>query len=116
MGFRLIGGAMALMGLTACGGARSDYPALMPTDQILAEPAMPAHAGDAARDDSLGAGLDARGRALAGRGQTGPVIKDHDLQSRADALRDRAKALSQQSLDTQQCPGNAPDCAPSDPE
>ena len=48
MGFRLIGGAMALMGLTACGGARSDYPALMPTDQILAEPAMPAHAGDAA--------------------------------------------------------------------
>ena len=37
MGFRLIGGAMALMGLTACGGARSDYPALMPTDQILSD-------------------------------------------------------------------------------
>ena len=112
MGFRLIVGAMALMGLAACGGARDDYPALMPTDQILAEPAMPAHAGDAARDDSLGAALDARGRALAGGGRIGSVGSDADLTRRADALRERAKTLSEQSIDQQPCAADAADCAP----
>ncbi|WP_415639305.1 hypothetical protein [Paracoccus nototheniae] len=60
--------------LAACSeGADSDYPALMPTDQILAEPALPAHVG-AVRTDA------------------GPV--EAATLSRAEALRARARALS----------------------
>lgn len=110
MGFRLIVGAVALMGLAACGGDARDYPALLPTDQVLADPAIPVHAADAARDDSLGPVLDARGRALAQRGSPAPAASDAGLQRRADALRARAKALSQQSPDPRPCAEDQPDC------
>lgn len=109
MGFRLIGGAIALMGLAACGDDTRDYPALLPTEQVLAEPAIPAHAAGAARDDSLGAALDARGQALARHAGPAPG-RDSDLQRRADALRARAAALSQRAPDAQQCPETQPDC------
>ncbi|RCW83440.1 hypothetical protein [Paracoccus lutimaris] len=111
MSLRLIGGALTLIALTACGDRTHDYPALLPTAQILADPAIPAHAGDAARDDSLGASLDARGKALAGRAGGPPMASNADLQSRADALRARAAILSQQSLDDPDCPADQPDCA-----
>jgi hypothetical protein len=115
MGLRLIWGALALAGLTACGDRTHDYPALMPTAEMLAEPAIPAHVGNAARDDSLGPALEARGKALAGQAGGPPMAGTADLQARADTLRARAKTLSQQSLDAEPdaetCPADQPDCA-----
>ena len=87
MGLRLILGAVALTGLAACGDDTRDYPALLPTADVLAEPAIPGHAADAAADDSLGAALDARGKALAGRAGGPPMTDSADLQARADALK-----------------------------
>ena len=37
-----------LLMLAGCGDPSADYPALMPTDRLLAEPAIPGHAGIAA--------------------------------------------------------------------
>ena len=122
MGLRLILGAMALMGLAACGDDTRDYPSLRPTAEMLAEPAIPGHAADAATDDSLGATLDARGKALEGRAGAeragGPAITGggKELQTRADALRARARVLSQQSLDEPECPADQPDCADQSPQ
>lgn len=115
MGFRLIAGVLVLLALIACGDNRRDYPALLPTDQVLADPAIPNHAMDATRDDALGASLDARGRALAQRGSPTPAANDAELQRRAAALRARAQVLSQQSLDPQQCSEEQPDCASQPP-
>ncbi len=43
--------ALMLLGtLTACGGPRDDYPGLVPMEQLVAEPAIPAHAGAAVAD------------------------------------------------------------------
>ena len=116
MGLRLILGAVALAGLAACGDDTRDYPALLPTADVLAEPAIPSHAADAAADDSLGAALDARGKALAGRAGGPPMTDSADLQARADALRSRARDLSQQSLDAPDCPTDQPDCAGQTPQ
>lgn len=68
MKHRLILTLGALAALSACGGAQGDYPALLPTAEALAEPAIPAHAG--------------------GASPTG-----EDITARADALRARADAL-----------------------
>lgn len=114
MGLRLILGAVALTGLAACGDDTRDYPALLPTAEMLAEPAIPRHAADAATDDSLGPSLEARGKALAGRAGGAPVAGSADLNARAEALRARARALSQQSLDSAGpagCPAGQADCA-----
>lgn len=59
----------ALAALAACSDGQ-DYPRLLPTSQVLAAPALPAHAGDAA--------------------QSPP---DRAITARADALRARAEAL-----------------------
>lgn len=108
-------GIAALAALAACGDGR-DYPALMPTEQVLAPPALPGHAADAAGDPgAAGDALAARGAVLAGRGGGGKVADAAALAARADALRARAKALSQRSLDA--CPEDQPDCAaPAAPE
>ena len=98
--------ALALASLAACGDTAGDYPALMPTDRLLAEPALPGHAADAARDPAA-----VGGRSLAGRSGTGPAAHDAELQRRADALRARARALSQQSL-AEDCPEGSTDCPP----
>ncbi|MTH77499.1 hypothetical protein [Paracoccus aestuariivivens] len=103
---RQIGWVLALLALTGCDDRIGDYPALLPTNQILAEPALPAHAADAAKDPT--ATTDAlRGRAagLTARA-AGPVAHDPDLADRADALRARANELSNASLDA--CPKGAP--------
>ena len=113
MGLRLILGAVALTGLAACGDDTRDYPALLPTAEVLADPSIPSHA---AADDSLGAALDARGKALAGRAGGPPMTDSADLQARADALRSRARDLSQQSLDAPDCPTDQPDCAGQTPQ
>ena len=108
MGLRLILGAVALTGLAACGDDTRDYPALLPTAEVLADPSIPSHA---AADHSLGAALDARGKALAGRAGGPPMARNADLHARADALRARAAILSRQSLDAPDCPADQPDCA-----
>lgn len=104
-----IGCAIALTTLAGCTDRMTDYPQLLPTDQLLAEPALPAHAADAADDlDGAGAALSSRAAGLsarAGQGNGG----DADLAARAQALRQRAKVLRQTSLDD--CPPDAPDCA-----
>lgn len=96
---RLVG--VALLALAGCGDQTAEYPALMPTDQLLAPPTLPAHARDAASSaDTTAAGLGAQRDALHGRadraiaqgGQTG------DLAARAQALRERAKALAATSV------------------
>lgn len=107
-----IWGALALAMLAGCGDGGDDYPKLMPTDQVLAPPALPGHAADAARDPtSVSDALNARSQALAGRAGVTPVANDADLQRRADALRARARALSQQSLSAD-CPEGSPNCPP----
>ena len=114
MGLRLIWGALALAGLAACGDRTHDYPALLPTAEVLAEPRIPGHAADAARDDSVGPSLEARGKALAAQAGGPSHSSDSDLQARAKALQARAKALSQQPLDDSaagpDCPADQPDC------
>lgn len=62
----------ALLSVTACGGGDGAYPALLPTERILAEPVLPAHAADAAQ---------------------GPAQADTTAAARAEALRRRADAL-----------------------
>lgn len=108
-------GITALAALAGCDDGR-DYPALMPTEQVLAPPALPGHAEDVARDPAAATdALAARGAALSGRGSGGSVADAAALDRRAEALRARAKALSQRSLDDA-CPENKPNCAPAAPE
>lgn len=87
----------AALALAGCGDQAAEYPALMPTDQLLASPTLPAHALDAADSvDATAGGLTAQRDALHGRadraiaqgGRTG------DLAARADALRERARVLA----------------------
>ena len=102
-------GCAAVLALAACGDPMGDYPSLMPTDQLLADPALPAHARDAANDPAAtDAALQGRAAGLAG-GAAGTAAGAGDLARRADALRARADALSRQSLDA--CPADDPACA-----
>jgi len=112
-----IWGGLALAMLAGCGDAGGDYPALMPTDRLLAEPALPAHALDAAQSpETVGSMLDGRARSLAGRAGTAAGTGDATLQRRAEALRDRAGALSQQLPPAApadgDCPQGGADCSP----
>ncbi len=103
-----IGGALMLLALAAgCSDRMADYPTLLPTQQILAEPALPAHAAQAGGDP--GAALTDRAAGLTQR-RVGPVTDDA-LAARADALRQRAAALRRTAPD---CP-DGQDCAPADP-
>ncbi|WP_347268507.1 hypothetical protein [Paracoccus sp. (in: a-proteobacteria)] len=113
MNFGPIRAMLALAALAGCGDMTGDYPALMPTDRLLAAPELPAHAADAATDPGPAtAALDVRGRALAGQGGAAPA--GSDLQSRARALRERAQALAAEPLAPPDCPADDPGCA-SDP-
>lgn len=62
---------VCILMLSACGGM-SEYPRLLPTDRILAEPALPDHARQSAAD---------------------PAPAEAVARDRADALRARADAL-----------------------
>lgn len=64
----------AIAALSACERNGADYPQLLPTDQLLAEPALPAHATE------TGAQTEA-------------------LETRADALRRRADGLRRPVID-----------------
>ncbi|MFC3568896.1 hypothetical protein [Paracoccus simplex] len=111
MSLAKICGALALAALAACSDDTSDYPALMPTDRLLAPPSLPGHAADAANDpEAATAALDARAQGLAGRAGSGQVDNDAELRRRAEALRARARALSERPLDD--CTPDDADCAP----
>ena len=111
MAHRQICGALALLALAASGDPAGDYPALMPTDQLLAAPALPAHAAGAAEDPSpASAALDDRAGALAARAGAAQSGNDAALQRRAEALRRRAREISEQALDGS-CPAGQPSCA-----
>ena len=87
-----------LLMLAACGDSSGDYPALMPTDRLLAEPAIPGHAGIAATNpDQVVSDLQSSGAALAvsqAEVTAADVTDDADLTARAKALRERAAGLS----------------------
>ncbi|TKW66136.1 MAG: hypothetical protein DI616_11650 [Paracoccus denitrificans] len=89
--------ALALL-LAACADHGIDYPALMPTDQLLAEPAIPGHADIAATSpDQVASDLAAAGAALAvsqAEVTAAEVGNDAELAARAEALRRRAEAMS----------------------
>ncbi|MDB6178561.1 hypothetical protein PAF17_13750 [Paracoccus sp. Z330] len=70
--FRLFA-PFALLPLMACHSGGVDYPDLLPTQQILAEPTLPDHSGNAA---------------------TTPDQETADAMARADSLRRKAESLS----------------------
>lgn len=84
--------------LSACADRGIDYPALMPTDQLLAEPAIPGHADIAATSpDQVAADLAAAGAGLAvsqAEVTAADVGNDAALTARAEALRKRAAEMS----------------------
>lgn len=98
--------------VAACAASQDDaYPRLLPLDQLIAPPMLPAHAAEAAADPtSVAADLRARAATAEMRaaGTPTPVTDAAALQRRAADLRARAQAL--QATD----PGAStlPDCAP----
>lgn len=86
-----------VLALAGCGDQTAGYPALMPTDQLLAAPALPAHARDAANSaDATAGSLTAQRDALHGRADRaiGRGGRTGDLAARAEALRERARVLA----------------------
>ena len=77
--------APALLLLLAACSDGDDYPRLLPTNQILAEPVLPAHAAPVAdAPEAVAAQADARAAALRARADAlrGPVVED-DIRARA---------------------------------
>ena len=69
---------LAALALSACHNGAVDYPKLLPTQQILAEPTLPEHSGEAAQDpDSTQAETVARAEALRRKAEAmnAPVIE-----------------------------------------
>lgn len=83
--------------LSACGGGGDDYPRLLPTQAILAEPTLPEHAGAAANDAApIKDAVKAQGNAARASADAIPDPVDPDnLAARAADLRRRAEALRQ---------------------
>ena len=112
---------VAALLLAACGsGDDTAYPRLLPLEIATAEPAIPAHAEDAAADpESVRAELEARAAAAEASRPPAPQAAG-PLAGRAAALRDRADALRATSpgedagSDAATCPpGSAdPGCVP----
>ncbi|WP_410219476.1 hypothetical protein [Paracoccus sp. (in: a-proteobacteria)] len=77
--------ALTVILLLAACGAAPDYPALLPTAQVLAEPAVPTHAVTATNTDApVVAAEEGRAAALRARAEAlrGPVVEP-DLRRRA---------------------------------
>ncbi|MBU2957464.1 hypothetical protein Q4511_12090 [Paracoccus sp. 1_MG-2023] len=77
--------ASALLLLLAACSEGGDFPRLLPTDQILADPALPAHAQPvAAAPEQVLTQADARAAALRARADAlrGPVVED-EIKARA---------------------------------
>lgn len=66
-----------LLALAGCAGDEGEWPRLLPTDAVLAEPALPPHARPASSPAPIGAEVAARAAALRRRAEAlgGPVIE-----------------------------------------
>ena len=100
---------LCLLALAGCGDpAFEDYPRLLPVEQVLAEPVLPAHAAadPAAVQGELKAGRDALKARAAGRpAGTG------DLAARAAALQARAAQIRAEACAEAKAAGQTrPDC------
>lgn len=97
--------------LAACSAGTDDYPRLLPTQQILAEPALPDHAAPAIEADRpVRDTVEAQGAATRGAGEAIPDPVDAaSLNARAADLRRRAEALRNQDAETgsETCPSGA---------
>ena len=93
---------LVLTGLAACGDTSTDYPALMPTDQLLADPAIPGHAEIAASNpDQVAADLAAAGAGLnvsSAQVTAEQVLDEPALADRAAALRRRAAEMTDSTV------------------
>ncbi len=102
--------------VAACAAPRDDgYPRLLPLDQLIAPPDLPAHAADAAASpDSVARDLRGRAAAIGARtaAPSSPVVDAGALERRAAALRRRAQALQVQDAPASEPPA----CAPDDPD
>ena len=101
--------------LAACSDGSEDYPRLLPTQQILAEPSLPDHAGPAAASDApVREAVEGQGAATRGAANAIPdPVDEAALNARAADLRRRAEALRNQTSDGDAaCPGGStsPDC------
>ncbi|NHF72467.1 hypothetical protein [Paracoccus xiamenensis] len=100
-----LSGLISLLALAGCGDPSGDYPALLPTDRLLAEPSIPGHAGIAATSpDQVVSDLTSAGAALSvsqSQVTAADVTDDAALAARAEALRAKAAALS---AETPACP------------
>lgn len=103
--------ALTLLALAGCGDYSADYPDLMPTDQLLTEPTLPAHAASSAQsplamETALTTRADSAGHRAA------PRLDTSDLAARAKALQARAKTLSQTPMEGEDtdCTLGADDC------
>lgn len=95
--------------LSACGDGADDYPRLLPTQAILAEPALPDHAGPAAADAApVQDAVKAQGAAARASADAIPdPVDQDDLAARAADLRRRAEALRQADATPANCPADA---------
>lgn len=104
---------MATLPLLGCGDRSGDYPTLLPTDQVLAEPSIPGHAQIAANSpDQVVADLETAGAALAvssAEVTANTSVADAALNSRAETLRQRAAALRRAATACADLP-DAPGC------
>lgn len=84
--------------VAACSDSSVDYPALLPTDPLLAEPAIPGHAEIAASSpDQVRSDLEAAGAGLAvssAQVAAETIADDQSIADRAAALRRRAAAIA----------------------
>ena len=93
--------------LGGCNDRTGDYPKLLPTDQVLAEPRIPDHAAGAARNPlETQQALSSPAAGLSASGAAGPGTHSA-LAARARALQSRAAVLRKTSLD---CPEGGQDC------
>lgn len=95
-----------ILTLAACSDY-ADYPRLLPMDQLTAAPRLPANAAEAASSPAtVNARLQQQRGALQSRAAaaaaSGPDASD--LTTRAEALRKRARALSETPMDQADCP------------
>lgn len=103
-----------LLALVAgCDRSDGDYPRLLPTQQVLAEPVLSENAGPAAvSPDPVRGSVESRAAALRNRAAAIPdPVDDAALAARAADLRRRAEALRRQG-ETPECPPGTPisDC------
>lgn len=68
---------LAALALSACHNGAVDYPKLLPTQQILAEPTLPEHSGEARARPGQHAGRDGRPRRSTAPQGRGPERTGH---------------------------------------